>query len=198
MVLNLTSGGKLTSTGSAVTAMITPVVGEDVYVFVSLAVGQGEAPIPTLGGCGVVWEHLGTWWKKSGAPRNFTLYRGVGAGPGQITIGGIPAPKTHVTWSVIEGGDELIQLAANTEGGLETSHQVTLDIPPTSDVIAGFMVGQQGVVSAVAPFVELGQGHTSFFTTMSEHGTEQTASVTWVEPGHSIGIAVEVACSTGS
>lgn len=188
-------------TGSATTAYIGPNVDNYVFVFVGQApTSNAAAPIPALEGGGVEWTRLGTWWKKPDAPRNMSVFYAIGVQPGTLTISGLPVPKTHVAWSISQGGNTIVQWAANPVGGLETQHSVTLDNAPVGAVVAGFLVGQQGVVDDIPPYVSLGQGHTSLITEFSEWdvdgpGDYQTASAIWAQGGHSIGAAVEVACA---
>lgn len=195
------SGGKLVVNGSSwTTPFMAPNENNLVFVFVSLATGN-TAPTPTLTGESVTWTRLDTWYKKDQAPRNLSVFYAIGAQPGTLTIGGFgPTGKTHLTWSVAQGGDTIVQYAVNTQGGLETSHSVTLGDAPEGAVVAGFLVGQQGTVDDGPPYVDLGQGHTSFFTTFTEWdvdgpGDYQTATAYWAQPGHAIGVAYEVTCS---
>lgn len=201
---HLGSGGKLTLTGTAVTTYMAPIPDNRVFVYVGVAT-SGDALTPVLTGEGVTWELVGTWYKdKNGlpglsGPRNLSLFTAMNAVPGTLVFSGLPTPKTHITWSVSQAGQNIVQLAVNPTGGLETSHSVTLDNPPVGAVLAGFLIGQQAAADDVPPYVTLGQGHTSLITTVSEWdidgpGDYQTASVVWPQPGHSIGAAVEVVC----
>lgn len=197
---HLGSGGKLvTNATSWTTNFMAPNEDNLVFVYISLATST-TAPTPTLTGEGVTWTLLGSFYKSPGAPRNLSVYYAIGAQPGTLTISGLVPPKTHLTWSVAQGGNSIVQTATDVTGALETSHSVTLAAAPEGAVVAGFLVGQQGTVDDGPPYVDLGQGHTSFFTTFSEWdvdgpGDYQTATAYWTQPGHSIGTAIEVVCT---
>lgn len=186
------SGARLVYDAPAVTASVSST--GTTTIFVGLAT-SGPAPSPTVNGGGATWSLVGTWWKKPDAPRDFSLFTTTDPVTGPLTITAPTPGKNHLAWSVDAFDGPLVSVTDNTDDGLETFHSVTFDHVPGGLVIAGFLVGQQGTVTSVAPYAELGQAHTSFITTESEVGDAQTAGVTWAQPGHAIGAAVETACA---
>lgn len=203
---NLATGVKaVDNASSTTTGVIEPEAGGSVLVWIAgLSAGNDPSPIPTVTGAGMAFtlvEAAGI--DNPDAPRRLSLFighPGPSAGRGALTISwGRTLGSSEWFWSIVQTeGTTVAQSAVYQEKDFVTTNTTALDHQTVAgnQTIAGFVVGMEGDVRPAAPYQQIAETsgkrpRATVFSSWTEQRVD-SASCTWDEPAHSIGIVVEM------
>lgn len=198
----LTSGSDGTDTSSYTTASISPTVGRVVLVAVNSIKGS-NATVPTISGASTTWTQVATVVESTFT--RCTLFRGVAAGSGALTIDFSSVTHLRCAWDVIElsdvdtggtnGSNAIVQSATNN-GNTISSISVTLSsFSDSNNATLGCISLNDNVdVTSGSGFSEISDDGVEFARLQSQFKNSNDTGVDWSWTGslQAASIAVEL------